>query len=110
MHFFYTSITTEPGLLKIHQAKTLQAWSEIWGTETDADHQNIVTILAGCEAGLLSEKARGTGKKAHAAGRTLDRDDSAMEEAWVCSIPALAYCGLLKMHATLGGSSMSITV
>lgn len=83
---------------------------QIWGTPTDADHQNIVIVLAGCEAGLLFEKARGTGKKAHAAGPTLDRDDSAMEEAWVGSIAELAYCGLFRVHATLGGPSTSIIV
>lgn len=57
-------------------------------TLTNACHHDILNILAGCEAGLHPEKATGNGKKPHTAGPALERDDSAMEEAWVCSLPS----------------------
>ena len=60
---------------------------------TNACHHFILNAFVGDEARLHVEKATGTGKKPHTAGPALERDDSAMEEAWVCSIPSLS-CGL----------------
>lgn len=46
--------------------------------------EGVTCVHAGCEAG----------EKAHTAGPTLERDDSAMEEAWVCRIICLCCLGI----------------
>ena len=54
----------------------------------------IREIHAGCKAGL-------DGEKAHTAGPTLERDDSAMEEAWVCCSHLLVFSWCLKLHVIM---------
>ena len=77
---------------------------------TNACHHDMLSILAGCEAGLPVENAIGTGKKPHTAGPALERDDSAMEEAWVCSTPNLSCVSASSCMPTSGGSSMGLQV
>lgn len=57
-------------------------------------YEGVTCIHAGREAGLH-------GQKAHPAGPTLERDDSAMEEAWVCRTPLLSL--YLKLHVSRQG-------
>lgn len=54
----------------------------------NACHENVVHNFAGGEAELHGEKAKVAGKKSHTAVSALERDDSAMEEAWVCPAPS----------------------
>lgn len=77
---------------------------------TNVCHHDVLNTFAGCQAGLHVGKATGTGKKPHTAGPALERGDSAMEEAWVCSIPSVFCVSASSCMPTMGGPNMGIHV